>query len=825
MIGEWHKIDLHIHAEHGITFDGSTSDGNANYYSLYNMIVRNKINDLALVALTEHNLVNVINNLKLSYALNLAMKGESDCLPGVELDLLINQKRYHVIIIFSKRVDIIKISFNIKKFISNKGHENRFYLTLEELLKVIMNTECIIIPHACKISGLKKSSQDEVESIIATGIIDILRSGNFINFLFEHTKDYFKGSFAKSVLESASVNWISEDEIIHTSLTLEAGIAGSDFRFTTDEQTISNKDFSAIWAEPTFRGLELVCMFPKNRILLSNQVIKKNNYISRIQINENEYFSDSNIMFSSGLNSIIGSSASGKTTLLHIIANKLGGKSIRDKKYNFTDDLLVSFFDKDENPINLGDIKIEVAESLYEKISTIHESDVKGILNLFNYSINQKSTTIKTYENKIKSYIDLETQFLSINKGLVESIIKLNENTKNYVLNIKGNQSTIIKYTIVSSSSGRVKIALDELVGISDVFKVMSISIVDLKSQYESIKFILSKYYNKDEFSELIVNLENELIKIKYKLNYEYLKLKKEQYLQANLNRIIGDFNSNIGQKSEYVQRLNKNITSSKDELIRQLRNVIVLEKRKKLINLDFPSDQLVTELTNSNRNDYLDLEIILPDDLFKVGTGSGIIEYEKNSTVLKEFKDEYVFESNRLKELITAILRKNGNPIFRQNELIDITIKNSNLKLGYPGHEKIDINDVSPGDASKIFIDYKFKMDFKNGNFNVVLFDQPENDVDKEFIYQELLKQINDLKHETQVILTSHDPLIVINGDSNRIINAEKKNKKISYSSSSLENYTEGKPITSLVSRFVDGDELAVKKRYELYTGGNAKW
>jgi len=34
---EWNKIDLHIHAEYGITFDGKTSDNNPNYYSLENM--------------------------------------------------------------------------------------------------------------------------------------------------------------------------------------------------------------------------------------------------------------------------------------------------------------------------------------------------------------------------------------------------------------------------------------------------------------------------------------------------------------------------------------------------------------------------------------------------------------------------------------------------------------------------------------------------------------------------------------------------------------------------------------------------------------------
>lgn len=818
---EWHKIDLHIHAEHGITFDRKVKDKNPNFYNLKNMLKRNELNDLSLVALTEHNMINVVNNLKLSYVLE--KEGKTNSLPGVEIDLCIKENRYHIIVIFSKRVNIIDISFKISTFIKNKTINA--YLTLDEFLKVIINTECIIIPHACKKTGLKPGKDDDVSNEIAVGIIDVLRSGNFINFLFEHTKQYFKGSFAKSVIENASVNWISEDELVQLNEVLEAGIAGSDFRFNTENIEVSEKDFSAIWAAPTFRGLELVCLFPENRILMFDQIIEKHNYISQIQIEGNQFFGESNIRLSSGLNSIIGSSASGKTALLHIIANKISGKNIKDKKYSFTDNLKVNFFDKDNNPINKGDIKIEVADSLYDKIAKIHESDIKGILNLFDYKVNQESQVINSYENSIKNYINLDSKFLDIFKGLNENIQKLNENTKNYILNVKGKQKGISQFTIVNGSSGKIKTQIDELLSIVKTFKEMTILIVDLRNKYNDVKFVLEKHNIKNEIQTTLTQLELEIKMVKKKLNLSYYNLKKDQVLQSKINNIISDFNANIGQKSEYIQRLNNNIVSSKDEIINQLRNLIVLEIRKDLIDISFPIEQICDELSKSNKNEYLDLDVVVNYDIFLVANNSGIIEYEKNSLVLKEYKDSKVFDSTNLKKIIRLILSKSGKPIFRRNELIESLIENSKLKLGYPNKEKLNIEDVSPGDASKIYIDYKFKTDFKNGNFNVVVFDQPENDVDKEFIYQELLKQINDLKHETQVVLTSHDPLIVINGDSNRIINAKKTNKLIHYYSTSLEEYESDKPITSLVSRFVDGNELAVKKRYELYTGGNAKW
>lgn len=196
-----------------------------------------------------------------------------------------------------------------------------------------------------------------------------------------------------------------------------------------------------------------------------------------------------------------------------------------------------------------------------------------------------------------------------------------------------------------------------------------------------------------------------------------------------------------------------------------------------------------------------------------------------RNATVLKIYKEKVVCKDIDVKSVISLLLSKNAEPIFRKDKILERIIADSKIKLGYPNQEKMSIEEISPGDASKIYIDFKFKTDFKAGGFNVEVFDQPENDVDKEFIYKTLLSQINDLKMEKQVIISSHDPLIVIIGDSNRILKATKKGIVISHKSYSLEDYSENTPITTLVSRFVDGDELALKQRYELYKGGNSKW
>ena len=119
------------------------------------------------------------------------------------------------------------------------------------------------------------------------------------------------------------------------------------------------------------------------------------------------------------------------------------------------------------------------------------------------------------------------------------------------------------------------------------------------------------------------------------------------------------------------------------------------------------------------------------------------------------------------------------------------------------------------------MYIDYLFNVKILDGYNNVVVFDQPENDVDKAFIYDELIPKLSSAKFDIQIIITSHEPLLVVNGDSNQIIKAEKNNHIIAYTSYKLDEYLDKNTVTNIISKYVDGNINAVKNRYEIYVGG----
>jgi DNA-binding transcriptional MerR regulator len=768
-MGEWNKVDLHIHSQHGITYDGNKKEDWENHFSLLNLVKRNIFNNLALISITNHNIIDVFEMVKSAYV----SKKYSNCnlLPGVELDVIINNCRYHIILVFSERVNIIELSCKISCMISNKEDGKR-YLYLHELVSIIENTECIIIPHACKIQGFKHNQEANIPQDIADNLIDIICSGSQISLLFEHTKPYFNGSFSKNIIQQTSYQWINEDEYLNYKKEVEerssTPYVGSDYRFTKDITGKDNRDFPAIWCEATYRGLQLICLFPQNRLKPYSKVIVKSNYISKLKIEGNKFFETSDIKLSSGLNSIVGKSASGKTALLHIIYSRLYDGIIRKgKSYEFTNDLKVYFFDKDDKPIHKKEIQINAAESLYDEIAKVHQSQTTEVLSLFGYELNEESIVLNDYESNLKIFVLHSKNYYKSHLLLKENASLFNENMKNLLLNIPKNNDKI-HYSISVGNANKINNKILDLQKLQLEIKNIISNLKAIDYSFNNIKYVLKNYKIDNNLEKISELYKKEIDKVSKKIDDMTNFLNYKSLLYNKINNIISFFNKSVGQKTEYLERVINNIIRSKDNINNALKLYFVSQYQRELINLEFPKADLIEELKNNNKNEYIDLEVIIPEEIFNFNKGKGLFDSTGLLTPLNHWRDKSISTNDEISTFLYEIICLEKEVKFRKEDVLKNILQLSKLMIGYPGLPKQYLHDISPGDASKIYIDYKFKHSFKNGKYNVVLFDQPENDVDKDFIYTELIRQINDLKQEVQVILTSHDPLIVVNGDSN---------------------------------------------------------
>ena len=90
------------------------------------------------------------------------------------------------------------------------------------------------------------------------------------------------------------------------------------------------------------------------------------------------------------------------------------------------------------------------------------------------------------------------------------------------------------------------------------------------------------------------------------------------------------------------------------------------------------------------------------------------------------------------------------------------------------------------------------------------LIFDQPEDDLDNEFIIEELVEIFRGIKQFRQVILVTHNANLVVNADAEQVIVAENVDGVLTYSSGSLE----AEVINKAVRRILEGGDEAFLKR-----------
>jgi DNA repair exonuclease SbcCD ATPase subunit len=96
------------------------------------------------------------------------------------------------------------------------------------------------------------------------------------------------------------------------------------------------------------------------------------------------------------------------------------------------------------------------------------------------------------------------------------------------------------------------------------------------------------------------------------------------------------------------------------------------------------------------------------------------------------------------------------------------------------------------------------------------LIFDQPEDDLDNEFIIEELVEIFRGIKQFRQVILVTHNANLVVNADAEQVVVAENVNGVLKYTSGSLEAVATNKAVRRVLE---GGDEAFLKRelRYNL--------
>lgn len=198
------------------------------------------------------------------------------------------------------------------------------------------------------------------------------------------------------------------------------------------------------------------------------------------------------------------------------------------------------------------------------------------------------------------------------------------------------------------------------------------------------------------------------------------------------------------------------------------------------------------------------------------------------NADIKNEFY-QYCFNSNYANEIaIKSINTK---------DLLSSALKNSSLKelnsfklgrlekfIAEWSKETTSISEITsqesigntPGEISLVY--YKFLIQDSDKEFYVLAIDQPEDDINPKRIKDFLLKYLGSIRDKKQVILVTHNPLLVVNLDVDNVIYLTKENNEIKIKNGALEFENEEYSILDLIKNNLDGGYKAVERRLKVY-------
>lgn len=368
----------------------------------------------------------------------------------------------------------------------------------------------------------------------------------------------------------------------------------------------------------------------------------------------------------------------------------------------------------------------------------------------------------------------------------------------------------------------------------------------EYEDSFQSFKAYSSKENTKDidsikQHFEVFETIFREAKSLSSKLGSENSKLQKMhqdfnvkyEALKEEFSKIKREINLPNIQADDYVK-----YTKELDLTKAQLSELNKLSNKKKEIETQLK--QTLVSLQNLWHNEFE----IVQEEIKKVNDDQDSIkiavDFKGNKQDFKSYLKENLRGSNLRDNNIQAIVDNYNDLISVYEDLNQPTTKisenlsdsqlstfreyfNSNVEafLTYRIPDKFDIiyrgrplNEHSLGQrASALII---FLLTLKESD--LIIIDQPEDDLDNQTIYNDVIKVLKELKNSSQFIFATHNPNIPVLGDCEQVISCKYDTNSIQTNLGSIDNQF----IRNEIVNIMEGGQEAFNNRkriYELWT------
>ncbi|TOA57508.1 TrlF family AAA-like ATPase [Vibrio parahaemolyticus] len=310
-----------------------------------------------------------------------------------------------------------------------------------------------------------------------------------------------------------------------------------------------------------------------------------------------------------------------------------------------------------------------------------------------------------------------------------------------------------------------------------------------------------------DEFEEARTNLQEEFAQVERQLSQE-LKQSGMSVIQPD------DFLTQEQRKTQAEQMLvalnkQENQQSSiRDSLfteIDKLNELWLREFNTIKVELDrVNSSHTALQIDGDFKGDK-EAAIGFMQQLFK---GSNIRE-----TTLRAVMEDYTDFGGLLRALPTALAKAGSTPevfekTFMQNLVELVTWQVPNLfVIRYRGKE---LKHHSLGQRASALLLYVLSQ----RQNDVIIIDQPEDDLDNQTIYDDVIKLLREMKPHAQFIFATHNANFPVLGDAEQVHACQYKNENATVQSGSID----AGPVQDAIINIMEGGQEAFNRRKEVY-------
>lgn len=706
--------------------------------------------------------------------------------------------------------------------------------------------------------GVSNNSDDGASGIKdIQGIREIIYSG--VHFIFSgqpSDREYFLGNGVDN-----------KDSVKQKYKSLKPCLHGSDYHGSKSGKAICQPDlnrFCWIKADTTFEGLRQIVYEPEERVRIqeSNPAFDFEKYaFSEIEIsnpvavfeNESLSFEKSVIPLNQNLITIIGGRGTGKSVLINYFANGFKQfKHISEKSaFNLSSDFKVKWKKSVHSTPDIFPLSSQhdlpflfISQSeVKDKVKDAKGlgEEIKKILELESLSFDRKTDeTIQSYKSEFNTNQEWFTKRDENNnpinqKSYVQEEIDKNQNLLERITT-EENKEKLEKYSanIEKLQEGETdKLNLEQLK--TDLLEFQKttneqitalnkgIPAIDFKTQVDAIDAavrVLDAAINsaqeensriRDDFKDfkgdiasLLSNVERFRTTISiYERRRKEIEEKEKHLSAALLNKKkIADLISSelLRQKSTIDDSWSKLLqgkaswNEQQKELMKRIINNREIKIEGELIfdkKIFYDLIQPFLDGRKISKADYNQLESI-----FLIKDYESFISFINQIDTSLERIESYLLSSTDKLEVIFYELRSRSKYLYVQP------------KITYKGKP---LNKLSAGQKGTIYLCMKLATNIFS---QAIIFDQPEDDLDNDFIFNDLIEIFKEIKRYRQVIIVTHNANIVVNADAEQVIVASNIEEKLSYESGSLEN----PKINDAVCNILEGGRIAFQQRRNKY-------